>query len=60
MGGVSELMLIAFSSDFEPLYGTYFGSTGNNFGGQMTYKNGKIVNSGATDYGDLLPTPNAY
>ena len=60
MGGGSELMLIAFSSDFEPLYGTYFGSTGNNFGGQMTYKNGKIVNSGATDYGDLLPTPNAY
>lgn len=59
-GGLGDLMLVAFSSNFQLEYATYFGSAGDDYNSSLEYSNGKIIICGQTNYGELLTTSNAF
>lgn len=59
-GGLGDLMLVGFTTDFELHYSTYFGDSGDESGGDLLISNGRIVISGTTNYGGSLTTPDAF
>lgn len=59
-GGIGDLMLVAFTTNFELYYSTYFGADGDENAYDIEYSNGKIIIAGTSNYGDLLTTADAY